>query len=151
MQVDRHFVEARVCRNFKLESPYTTVFYRPNGKVMYDNVDDLGHNVRFMAGTKKRWYANPYDVVRVEVHVPEHEDYPPIVHTALGLLADGEPHYIHDELGIEPFGLFAGLAVIDWMETLASSGYVEDVGEERIAWKLTNKGMQRFFAFLCRK
>ena len=51
-----------------LHYPHRVVFYRPDGQIMFDHVDDLGHKVRFSAG-KRRWYADLSDAVRVEVWV----------------------------------------------------------------------------------
>jgi len=51
-------LEARIVQNFSmLHYPHRVVFYRPDGQVMFDHVDDLGHKVRFSAG-KRRWYAD---------------------------------------------------------------------------------------------
>lgn len=51
-----------------LHYPHRVVFYRPDGQIMFDHVDDLGHKVRFSAG-KRRWYADLSEMVRVEVWV----------------------------------------------------------------------------------
>lgn len=77
MQITRHFIEAEYVSRFVSECKYPCVFYRPKGKVCFDRHYDNGWSHRFVSDDPKRapWTANPSDVVRVEVKVPEHDDH----------------------------------------------------------------------------